>query len=85
MDMARPPADPVLKARKKLAACTFGETSADLIPKPKKIDHEEHLRKYRTKIPIIRELVLQPDIALDTACERLGIRDPPRNHPWFHR
>ena len=73
MDMARPPADPVLKARKKLAACTFGETSADLIPKPKKIDHEEHLRKYRTKIPIIRELVPQPDIALDTACERLGI------------
>jgi hypothetical protein len=71
--MARPPADPVLKARKKLAACTFGETSADLIPKRKKIDHEEHLRKYRTKIPIIRELVPQPDIALDTACERLGI------------
>ena len=52
--MARPPADPVLKARKKLAACTFGETSADLIPKRKKIDHEEHLRKYRTKFPIIR-------------------------------
>lgn len=71
--MARPPADPVLKARKKLAACTFGETSADLIPKRKKIDHEEHLRKYRTTIPIIRELVPQPDIALDAACERLGI------------
>ncbi len=71
--MARPPADPVLKARKKLAACTFGETSAELLPKRKKIDHEEHLRKYRTTIPIIRELVPQPDIALDTACERLGI------------
>lgn len=71
--MARPPADPVLKARKKLAACTFGETSAELIPKRKKNDNEEHLRKYRTTIPIIRELVPQPDIALDTACERLGI------------
>lgn len=71
--MARTPADPVVKARKKLAACTFGETSAELIPKKKKVDHEEHLRKYRTTIPIIRELVPQPDIALDTACERLGI------------
>ena len=71
--MAKAPANPILKARKKLAACTFGETSAELIPKRKKIDHEEHLRKYRTTIPIIRELVPQPDIALDTACERLGI------------
>lgn len=26
--MARTPADPVLKARKKLAACTFGEALA---------------------------------------------------------
>jgi hypothetical protein len=71
--MARTPADPVLKARKILAACTFGETSAEFIPKKKKVDHEEHLRKYRTTIPIIRELVPQPDLALDTACERLGI------------
>ena len=71
--MARTPADPVLKARKNLAACTFGETSAELIPKKKKVDHEEHLRKYRTTIPIIRELVPQPDLALDTACDRLGI------------
>lgn len=71
--MARTPADPVLKARKNLAACTFGETSAELIPKKNKVDHEEHLRKYRTTIPIIRELVPQPDLALDTACDRLGI------------
>lgn len=71
--MAKPPANPIPKARKKLAACTFGETSAELIPKRKKIDHEEHLRKYRTTIPIMRELVPQPDLALDTACDRLGI------------
>lgn len=71
--MARPPSDPIKKARKILSAAVFGTIDLEKLAKQKTEKSLEHHGFYRGSMPIDGDIVPEVDSALDDACSRLGV------------